>query len=106
MDFQKLADNIGFDLADFLELVELFIETSLIDIEKIDHAVEKNDPEVVAGGIHSIKGAAGNLGFMEIHEAAQKLESEARSRPLAEIAGRVHQVKTAISQIADQAARL
>lgn len=104
MEFQDLADRIDLDLTDYLELVELFVETSLTDILKIEVAVQNNDPETAARAIHSIKGAAGNLGFMEIHDAAQKLETDARARPLAEIAGSVGRLKTAISEIADQTA--
>ncbi len=106
MDFQKLADSIGFEQADYLELIELFVETSLNDIKKIGRAIEKNDPEAAAGGIHSIKGAAGNLGLMEIYDTAQKLESLARLRPLAEIVEPVNRLQNAVSDIAEQFAAL
>ena len=105
MEFQRLADNLGFELEDFLELVELFIETSLTDIDKINQAIENKNPDEAASAIHSIKGAAGNLGFMEIYEATQKLESEARNSRLDEIVKPINQLKATISQIAEQAVK-
>ncbi len=105
MKFQKLADNLGLELEDYLELVELFIEISLTDLDKINEAIENKNPDKAASAIHSIKGAAGNLGFMEIYETAQKLEAEARNSRLDEIAEPINQLKATISEIADQAVK-
>jgi HPt (histidine-containing phosphotransfer) domain-containing protein len=82
MDFKHLASKIGFDEEDFMELVELFITTTLSDLEKIKQGVSTNHPEDAAAASHSIKGAAGNMGFDYMFALAKKMEVQARSGSL------------------------
>ncbi|MEW5908182.1 MAG: Hpt domain-containing protein [Thermodesulfobacteriota bacterium] len=79
MDFQALADDLGFELEEFMELAELFIETASADLTTIFKAIENNDAMKAAKAIHSIKGAAGNLGFTKIHELAKQMEVDAKN---------------------------
>ncbi len=101
MEFERIADNLGIDTEDYFELVALFIETSLSDIDKINDAIEKKNLDKAASAIHSIKGAAGNLGFMDIYEAAKKLEAEARNNRLDKIVAPINRLKEQISKIID-----
>ena len=78
MDIKKLADKLGLDEAEYMELIELFVATGHSDIEKIQAAVQASDPEGAANAAHSIKGAAGNLGLMNFHARAKQFEAEAR----------------------------
>ncbi len=82
MDFNDLASRLGIDEEDFKELVELFVTTSFSDIEKIRKGVLKNKPADAAAASHSIKGAAGNLGFDEIFSLARDMEMQAKSGSL------------------------
>lgn len=82
MDFQDLAARLGIDDEDFLELVELFVTTTLSDIDKIKHGVQAENSRDVAAASHSIKGAAGNLGFDEIFELAKLMEIQAKEEDL------------------------
>jgi len=83
MNYKELAENLGLEEDEYLELVELFIETSLSDLSNLKDAIdEKNLPQVVET-THSIKGAAGNMGFMEIFETAKDMEIKARKNSLA-----------------------
>ncbi len=79
MDFKHLASKIGIDEEDFMELVELFISTTLSDLDKIKQGVCDNYPEDAAAASHSIKGAAGNMGFALIFELAKKMEFQAKA---------------------------
>jgi HPt (histidine-containing phosphotransfer) domain-containing protein len=78
MDFNDLALRLGIDEEEFKELVELFIATSFSDIEKIKNGVLDHNPSDAAAASHSIKGAAGNLGFDEIFSLAGDMEMQAR----------------------------
>ncbi len=100
MNFQKLADDLGFELEEFKELVELFVETSTADLDKASSAVEAGDPETAARAIHSIKGASGNLGFMDLYEEAKKLEADARASRLETVAAPLKKLKKEIQGIA------
>ncbi len=78
MDFKDLASRLGFDEDDFKELVELFITTTLSDIDKIKNSVQQGNSQDAAAASHSIKGASGNLGFDEIFTLAKDMEMQAK----------------------------
>lgn len=82
MDFKQMASSLGVDIQDFVELVDLLVTTSLSDLELLETALDGNDPVRVAGAAHSIKGAAGNMGFMELSGKAATIEAEARKGAL------------------------
>ena len=77
-DYKELASRLGLDEDDFQELVELFVTTSLSDIDKIKKAVLHNNCKDTASASHSIKGAAGNLGFDDIFALARDMEMQAK----------------------------
>ena len=79
MDFKHLASKIGFDEEDFMDLVALFITTTLSDLDKIKQGVSTNHPEDAAAASHSIKGAAGNMGFDDMFALAKKMEAQAKA---------------------------
>ncbi len=74
MDFEGPASRLGIDKEDFLELVDLFITTTQKDLGQIRRGMEDNAPSEAAAAAHSIKGAAGNLGFEDMARVAQKME--------------------------------
>ena len=78
MDFMGLAERLGLEEREVLELVELFVEKSTSDLGKLRSAIERADIGQVVETSHSIKGAAGNLGFMEIYDIAKGIEMDAR----------------------------
>ncbi len=79
MDFGKLAERLGLESDEFIELAELFVETGASDIEKLKISIEKGDVKGVVESSHSIKGASGNLGFNDIYEIAKGIELNARN---------------------------
>jgi HPt (histidine-containing phosphotransfer) domain-containing protein len=79
MDFKSLGDNLGLEEDEFLEIVELFIDTANNDFKKIQKAVSDDNSNLIAESSHSLKGAAGNLGFKEISGNAEFIEKIARS---------------------------
>src|SRR3989339_170799 len=82
MDFKDLASRLGVDEEDFKELVELFVTTTFSDIGKIKKGISDNNPADAAAASHSIKGAAGNLGFDEIFSLARDMEMQAKKGSL------------------------
>ena len=77
MDIKKLAEDLGLEEEEYRELVELFIDRGRSDLDELQTALGAGDAEKAASVAHSIKGAAGNLGFMEIYEEAREIESQA-----------------------------
>lgn len=78
MDFEGPASRLGIDKEDFLELVGLFITTTQSDMDKIRRGMKDNAPSDAAAAAHSIKGAAGNLGFDDMAVLAKKMEFRAK----------------------------
>lgn len=77
MSLKELAENLGIDEEDFRELVQLFIDTTLSDLDKLLESINEEDYNKAKDAAHSIRGAAGNLGFMDIWESASACEKAA-----------------------------
>ncbi|MFO7749928.1 MAG: Hpt domain-containing protein [Desulfobacteraceae bacterium] len=103
MDLKKMADVLDVSEADFLELAALFVTTCSSDLAKIETGLAAGDAEKVAFAAHSIKGAAGNLGFAGLAAIARTMETSARAGSLdgfnektAEIEQQIDSIQTAI----------
>ena len=82
MNFGVLAENLGLGEEEFQELIQLFIETSLSDLEALHHAMAENDAAKVRMAAHSIKGAANNLGLVDLYEVGKEIEERAKDDQL------------------------
>ena len=100
MNFKELAKNLGLEEEEHLELIELFIETGMSDLDKLQSAIEEGNPEKAANAAHSIKGAASNLGLMEVYEVAKKIEKQTRNDRLEGIAESAQALKEKLNEIA------
>ena len=78
MNIKELANNLGLEEAEYVELVELLIETGTADLDKLQSAVDNGDAVNAANAAHSLKGAAANLGLMEFSQTAKEIEGNAR----------------------------
>ncbi len=85
MDIKALADNLGLEEDEYLELADLLVETGMVDLSKMESAVKTGNMEEAAKAAHSIKGASGNLGLMDIYELAKTIEGEIRNNNLKSI---------------------
>lgn len=86
MNLTDKARALGFDPAELRELLDLFVETSLADLQTLQAALDQNRPEPAVIASHSIKGAARSLGFDELSAKLETIESNARRNSL--VAGR------------------
>ena len=85
MDIKKLSDIHGLTVEEFSEIVGVFIITAKKDIEKIRIATDAGDADAAGEAAHSLKGAAGNLGFTEISETARTAEVDASGEELEKV---------------------
>ena len=99
MNFKELAENLGLEEDEYLEIIELFIETVISDLDKLRTAIEEGDAGKAADAAHSMKGAAGNLGLEEIQEAARRTEEEARNEALSDITESFQDLKNNFDQL-------
>jgi len=82
MNFRELSKNLGLEEKEYIELFELFVETSKADLNKLWFAIDIASAEKAARVAHSLKGAALNLGLNEFHEIAETIGKTARDGQL------------------------
>jgi HPt (histidine-containing phosphotransfer) domain-containing protein len=85
MDIKKISASYGLTVEEFRGILEVFVPTAQADIGKIGAARQKGDAGAAEEAAHSLKGAAGNLGFVEMSETARRVEIDARNNDLAAI---------------------
>ncbi|MCJ7683683.1 MAG: Hpt domain-containing protein [Desulfobacteraceae bacterium] len=103
MNIKELSENLGLEEDEYLELMELFIDTGMVDIEKLRSAIEEGNAEEAAHAAHSLKGASGSLGLMEIYNLAMKSEKEALNNSLDGLAESVQTLKEQLNSLAEVA---
>lgn len=102
MDITHLSERLGLERDEFLELVELFLETGASDLGRLEASLQKENLEGVVKSSHSIKGASGNLGFIEIFEVAKGVELNARQNNLDGATEAVYAIKDHLDRIAKE----
>ena len=100
MDFKAMGANLGLDEDEFRELVELFMETGQNDYANMKAALVEGNGEAVAQYAHTLAGASGNLGLMDLHAAAKNIEHAALDNRLADIEGESAEMAIMFSAIA------
>ena len=101
MNFSKLAENIGLEDDEFMELVELFVETSTSHLESLQSAIDKGNTQQAVEAAHYVKGAAGNLGFTGIYDLAKAIEEKARQNSFEGASKALKTIRDRYDQIAE-----
>ncbi|MGD8835439.1 MAG: Hpt domain-containing protein [Desulfobacteraceae bacterium] len=99
MNFKELAENLGLEVDEYRELIELFVDTGASDFQKIADGLSASDSELVMRSAHTIKGAAGNLGLMDVSETAGIIEENASKNRLNDLSTTVNVLKTQFEAI-------
>jgi len=82
MNFKELGENLGLDEDEYIEMMELFIESGGEDIKNLEIAVKAGDPKKAHEASHSIKGSSGSLALDNIHEIAKSIDDTVRTGKL------------------------
>jgi HPt (histidine-containing phosphotransfer) domain-containing protein len=101
MDVKELAENLGLEESEFLEIMELFIEATASDLGRLESAIVGGDARQAVEAAHSIKGAAGNLGLNEIYEIAAALEKKAGKSSLEGATEAVKTIREKCNEVAE-----
>ncbi len=99
MDFKQMASEIGVDTEDFIELADMLVDVSTNDLTDFEQAIHSGDLEKAAMAAHSIKGAAGNLGFTKVASSAAVLEEAAKAQDTSNFEEHIDCIKTEIDLI-------
>jgi HPt (histidine-containing phosphotransfer) domain-containing protein len=82
MDISTMMESFGLDLTEWKEILDLFIEKTVSDLDELGKAIQEADPSMAVKPAHSIKGASANLGLDGIFNAAKGIEEKAREGSL------------------------
>ena len=85
LDVNELLVRVQDDKELLIELIDIFEEFYPERRVAIDEAVGKNDSVEIKDIIHSIKGAAGNISAITMHELCAKLEKQAEKKDLVSV---------------------
>jgi HPt (histidine-containing phosphotransfer) domain-containing protein len=101
MNCKELGHKIGLDEDEYLELVMLFLDTGRADYDRLKTAFEAGDAQQVARSAHTISGAAGNMGIMNVHEVAKRIELAAVEDQLNSVCGDVDTLNELFDEIVE-----
>ena len=99
MNLKELGANLGLEEDEYKELIELFIETGTADFQNLQSALAENNAEQVMRSAHTIKGASGNLGLVDVSQTAGIIEDKADKNQLDNLAQAVETLKTQFDAI-------
>jgi len=71
----ELAAGIEFDREDYMPLLALFVEQTVLDLEEIKAQISECNEEVISERIHNIKGASLNLGLDRIFSLLEEMST-------------------------------
>ncbi len=100
MDIKALADNLGLEEDEYLELADLLVDTGMVDLSNMESAVKAGDTDTAAKAAHSIKGASGNLGIMDIYELAKAIEAQLRDNNLETVGTQIREIREKLESLA------
>ncbi|NER40021.1 MAG: Hpt domain-containing protein [Oscillatoria sp. SIO1A7] len=82
VDLEHLEAICGGDLEFEQEVLQMFVEDTVENLEAAREALGNSDCEVLLHNAHQIKGSSANVGVPSITEIASRLETQARQKSL------------------------
>ena len=102
MDFKGLSKRLCLEESEYRDLMALFIATSISDLNIFQSAVQTKNAEQAARAVHSIKGAADNLGLLELGEVVRKIEIDISKNRFQNISESSRMLKNKLDIIAER----
>ena len=101
MNIKELSETIGLEEHEYLEMIEMLVETGTADLNRLQSAIDEENVQGVVEAAHSIKGASVNLGLLEVYEIAREIEDKALNDRLEGITESVQVLKKKLEMIAE-----
>ena len=99
MNPNELMEKLGLSREEMAELVALFVDSCRKDLEQMSAALAAEDARGVSEAAHSIKGASGNMRFMQVYELARMIEEKAKEKSFADVQLRIEQIRSIVESI-------
>ena len=101
MNLKVQAEKMGLDEEEYVEIVNLFIQTTADNLGQMRAAVETGDVSKIRQETHSLKGAALNLGFWEICEIVERMAMRVRENCWHGLSADIEMIQGRVDRIAD-----
>jgi len=99
MDLKELAEQVGLEEAEYLDLLNLFVESAGADLLKLESAVAEGNAAKAHEASHSFKGSSGSLGLNSLFDLAREIDDQDRQGVLAGLEEKVKQLRCAYEQL-------
>jgi signal transduction histidine kinase/CheY-like chemotaxis protein len=99
LDEGRLSQLFGDDLAVKQEMLQLFVDSTQSLVEQLQGAIEQNDDAALKQAAHSISGAAGVTGAMDLSRICSTIEKAVSERNLAVAWHHAQQVNASFEQL-------
>ena len=96
---KQIAENLNFDEEKCAKYLGLFLKSADASLSRLSEALEKNDGELAADAVHSIKGGALSMKLEEIRALAEKLEYRAKDGFLDEVREQIGALEKEIARV-------
>jgi len=105
---ESLLERVGGDMDLLKELVELFMDDSLLLVDRIRQSVMRKDADDLEKAAHGLKGSVLNFGAKSVADIAQALETMGRNRDItqaqnvvAELAKQIEAMRAELKAMTD-----
>lgn len=91
---------MGLNEAEYVDLLQLFVDTSAGDLAKLEQAAAKGDSDKAAAAAHSLKGAGLNMGLTEFAGLADQSAAVVRQGDMAEVLPFIQKMNRILAELA------
>ncbi len=92
-DLEKTAASLGISAGALRDIIHEFLSGANNVIEELQIALTSSNAQAIQQTAHRLKGAAANLRFGSIAETAEKMENDAKSKNLDDVASDIEKIK-------------
>ena len=93
MDIKKMAENLGLEEDEYIEMLQLFIESGGADLAKLEAALKEGNAEKAHEASHSFKGSSGSLGLDRLYQLVKAIDDQDRKGSLDGLAEKVKNLR-------------
>jgi HPt (histidine-containing phosphotransfer) domain-containing protein len=93
MNFKEIGKKIGLDEEEYIEMIELFVESGGEDLNSLEAAIKDADAEKAHKASHSIKGSSGSLMLDTIYEIAKSMDDMLRTGKVENVGEMLNKLK-------------
>lgn len=105
MNIKELSESLGLEEEEYLEMLDLFLDSGGADIARIEQALGDANAGAIHAAAHSLKGSAGSLCLDPVFELARAIDEQSRKGVLAGLDELVSELRSRYTELATAAAR-